>query len=47
LNRLQECAIKPTKLGASNGDNSQKDWDEAIANGKRDSAIKGVEFKLR
>jgi hypothetical protein len=24
LNRLQECAIKPTKLGELNGDNSQK-----------------------
>jgi hypothetical protein len=28
-----------------NGDNSQKDWDEA-QQWQRDSAIKGVEFKL-
>jgi hypothetical protein len=45
LNRLQECAIKPTKPGAElNGDNSQ-DWDD-FNNVKRNSAIKGVEFKL-
>jgi hypothetical protein len=40
---LQECAIKPTN-GELNGDNSQKTGTKQ--QWQRDSAIKGVEFKL-
>jgi hypothetical protein len=41
---LQECAIKPTKRCELNGDNSQKTG--TTQQWQRDSAIKGVEFKL-
>jgi hypothetical protein len=45
LNRLQECAIKPTKLVCElNGDNSQKTGTKH--NNGKETALSGVEFKL-